>query len=232
MMKFCRYSLLLIVLPLGCGTAYGEESATKKVILPELQLTLPSAWERVPEAGTILTVRTPPEGPTDEFLENIRILSYPVPSRASLDELLELQRQDGLQAFHEIGKGEVVGAPSRTVWLALKSKTPATPTDKLTGELTDALTKIDFMTLREDRLYVLHCMTATQDYEKFRPLFESIAKSVTYPPGDEAATSRGFSQWSPAEQGAFVGRLTFYALITAVLFWIARAVIRRRSAKA
>lgn len=232
MMNFCRYAPWLIVLSLGCGATYGADAAPQKVVLPELQLTLPSAWERLPEAGTILTVRTAPESPTDDFLENIRILSYPVPSHASLDELLELQRQDGLPAFHEIGKGEVPGAPSRTVWLALKSKTPATPTNKLAGELTDALTKIDFMTLRGDRLYVLHCMTATEEYAKFRPLFETIAKSVIYPPVDATATPRGFSQRSPAEQGAVVGRLTFYALIAAVLFWIVRAAIRRRSAKA
>jgi hypothetical protein len=166
-------AVVAAVLPTVGSDVEAAEPATKSYEAQGVRIEIPASWEIVKEETTVFTAREPVQGPTDTFHENVRLNTVEVPAGLTLERILEAQEKDARSTFEVLGSGRLPGGKHEMAWLAIAPKTTEA------GERRDV--KIDYYFVEGRRSYALHCITPQAEYEKYRPLFEQIARSIALP---------------------------------------------------
>lgn len=218
-----RILLILVAVALFSEEVLAADSpATRKIDLKDLSITIPMDWEILEEPSTLLTARTPQEGPEDSFGENLRLKVHAMPNTMTLEKVLDVQRDDAKREFNIQGEGKLTAAQVPMAWLAIS------PKDTMTSGGT--LTKIDYMFIHGNKLYAMHCMVESSKYDQYRPRFEAIARTIA--PARSVPTGKPlFGNETAHEQGKTVGKIVFYIMLATAALWGLIALFRRMGAK-
>ncbi|MCE9555552.1 MAG: hypothetical protein K8T91_19565 [Planctomycetes bacterium] len=218
-----RISLLFVIAAFSSGSVFATvPSATRKLDLKDLSIVIPADWEVLEDADTLLTARSPQEGPEDSYGENFRLKVHAMPNAMTLDKVLEIQHDDAKGEFNIRGQGKLAGSQVPVAWLAISPKDAT-----IAG---GNLTKIDYMLIHGNKLYAMHCMLESSKYDQYQPSFEAIARTIM-PISTEPTSKPLFGNKTAHEEGKIVGRIVFYAMLAAIAIWGVIALFRRVGAK-
>lgn len=138
-----------------------------------LNLKTPSGWEAQPVEGALVALISPQNGVEDLFRENILITrddKFPAPTMASYLQALsqEVRKRYADTETAESGEIEIDGIMAH--WMV----------DTFTGP--KGPSKVYRVVLLKDSVpYVFHATALAPTFDLYRPTFEAIAKSISWP---------------------------------------------------
>lgn len=200
-----------------------DDAGSQQIQAEDLVLRIPSTWSRMSDSKTVLTLLAPEPPLGGAFRDNIRVMRYSSRGIDDLDRIQAVQVNSVESQYKLIDSGVLQDADPRITWIATTERTPD-PGRPL-------LAKIDYMTLHQGQVIVLHAMCETNAINERRQVFDEIARSIQFiqPPAMEQpfAPPVGYSPKSEAyKQGEKIGRYTLNAMIIAVVAWLLVRVVK------
>ncbi|MFO7273375.1 MAG: hypothetical protein DIU55_000750 [Bacillota bacterium] len=147
-----------------------------------LTLTAPEGWTVYPLEEAVVALISPQRGEEDFFRENILVTAddqFPDPTLDRYVAALEAEVRNRYPDTETLESGDltIAGVPGR--WLV----------DRFTGEKGEARV-YRVVLIRDGTAYVLHGTAPVWTFDSYRPIFEAVARSITWvepPVEDEAA---------------------------------------------
>jgi hypothetical protein len=143
-----------------------------------LAVSIPANWTAVPYEGALMALISPATGEDDIFRENVLITHDDAFKNLSLAAYLKALAYDVRQKYPDtqtLESGEIEIGGLQGHWLI----------DSFTGPKGPA--KVYRVVLIKDAAaYVFHGTAPVQTFDRYRPVFETIARSIAWPkPGEK-----------------------------------------------
>ena len=164
--------------PPGNATATPAKAATTPQIKGRyydkekgFSIQFPADWERIagPQAmGAAILALSPPEGQEDQYRENVNVFTDDAPAEKNLEEYF----QETMAGAHklltdlvEYEKDQVTlgGVPARRIVISHRL-----------GQV--SVKAIEYVLVKGKRGYAITCSAAPEQFDKYKPTFEEIAK--------------------------------------------------------
>lgn len=182
----------------SAASAGGEETEEVELIQtfadPKTGLTLgvPDKWTAVPMVDAMITLISPQNGEEDFFLENAVVTADDQFEDLTMEaylEALNLELRNRYPDTETLESGDITIADLPAHWMV----------DKFTGPKGEARV-YRVVVIRENVAYVLHGTSPVWSFDRYRPVFEAIAKSATWV--DPASLGPSESAAQPAESAS------------------------------
>lgn len=138
-----------------------------------LVVKTPYGWEAAPYEGAVVALLSPPAGAEDIFRENVLITYDDQFKNLNLAAYLKALAHDVRQRYPDtqtVESGEIEIAGIMGHWMI----------DTFTGA--KGPSKVYRVVLiREGAAYVFHGTAPVATFDRYRPIFEAIARSITWP---------------------------------------------------
>lgn len=137
-----------------------------------LTFGVPELWTAVPTEDAVITLLSPQNGEEDFFLENVVVVADDQFEDLTMEAYLEALNFEVRNRYPdtetlESGDMTIAGLPAH--WMV----------DRFTGPKGEARV-YRVVIIREAVAYVLHGTSPVWSFDRYRPVFEAIAQSVTW----------------------------------------------------
>jgi hypothetical protein len=207
-----------VMMPVVAVDLRAAEPAMKTHEAAGVRLEIPADWEVAESEGTIFSAREPQKGPDDQFYENIRLVTREVPASTTLDQVLSVQTTGARTEYDILGSGHLHGGAHPMAWLAIAPKSDEDGARPV---------MVSYYYVNGGRSYALNAMTARDNYDSYRPIFEKVARSVALPGGVIPPSPVDPARQKAREGGEAIGNWTFKLMMAVVVVFGLKALFRR-----
>lgn len=133
-------------------------------------ILLPRGWAAVDDSRTAIHVRSPREGPDDQFQENINVMVVDLPNEISMDTFFDANKEELLRVMplaENIVEGGTLAGFVRGRLLTFENKVEGIN-----------LKSMSAVFKKGTRFYSVNCTAEEAKISKYLPIFKKVIQSI------------------------------------------------------